>query len=135
MRKEEYINEVISKIENKKARREVEKELSAHIDDRISYYTDAGWDEETANEKTMEHMGEPKKVSEEMGKLHNKRLKTFLKILLSLFLIISILFLAQKIYFYFHQVKNHFYFHKHYIYVSRILQLFLASNTNCQKQN
>ena len=45
MRKEEYINEVISKIENKKAKAEVEKELSNHIDDRISYYTDAGWDE------------------------------------------------------------------------------------------
>ncbi len=70
MRKDEYINEVISKIENKKARREVEKELSAHIDDRISYYTDAGWDEETANEKAMEHMGKAEEVAEEMGKLH-----------------------------------------------------------------
>ncbi len=70
MRKDEYIQEVISRIENKKAKAEVEKELSNHIDDRISYYTDAGWDEETANEKAMEHMGAPEKVSEEMGKLH-----------------------------------------------------------------
>ena len=72
MRKEEYIQEVISRIENKKARREVEKELSAHIDDRISYYTDAGWDEQTANEKAMEHMGKSEEVAEEMGKLHRK---------------------------------------------------------------
>ena len=72
MRKDEYINEVISKIENKKARREVEKELSAHIDDRISYYTDAGYDEETANEKSIAHMGEPKKVGIQMAKLHKK---------------------------------------------------------------
>ena len=70
MRKEEYIREVVSRIENKKARREVEKELSAHIDDRISYYTDAGWDEETANVKAMEHMGTPEKVAEQMGILY-----------------------------------------------------------------
>ena len=72
MRKEEYINEVISKIENKKARREVEKELSAHIDDRISYYTDAGYDEETANIKAMEHMGEPENVGVQMASLYKK---------------------------------------------------------------
>lgn len=72
MRKEEYINEVISKIENNKARREVEKELSAHIDDRISYYTDAGWDEETANEKAVEQMGSPEKTASEFDKLYSK---------------------------------------------------------------
>jgi hypothetical protein len=82
MRKEEYIQEVISRIENKRAKIEVEKELSAHIDDRISYYTDAGWDEETANVKAMEHMGSPEKVSEEMGKLHvSNRKKKFIALM------------------------------------------------------
>ena len=71
MRKEEYIQEVISKIENKKARREVEKELSAHIDDRIAYYVDAGWDEDSANEKAMEHMGNVESVAEKLGLIHN----------------------------------------------------------------
>ena len=75
MRKDEYIREVVSHIDNKKAKREVEKELSAHIDDRISYYTDAGWDEETANEKAMEHMGEPEKQAEQLGKVHNNKSK------------------------------------------------------------
>ena len=85
MRKEEYIQEIISRIENKKAKQEVEKELSAHIDDRISYYTDAGWDEETANEKAMEHMGEPEKVSEEMGKLHDENYsKAFIALIVSI---------------------------------------------------
>ncbi len=70
MKKDEYIQEVISRIENKKARTEVEREISAHIDDRISYYTDAGWDEETANEKAIEHMGEPWQVAIQMSRLH-----------------------------------------------------------------
>ena len=72
MRKDEYISAVISQIQNKKARAEVEREISAHIDDRISYYTDAGWDEETANEKAVEHMGEPEKIGEQMSRLHKK---------------------------------------------------------------
>ena len=72
MRKEEYIQEVISRIENKRAKIEVEKELSAHIDDRISYYTDAGWDKETANEKALEHMGEAKEIGEQMALVHSK---------------------------------------------------------------
>jgi hypothetical protein len=50
----------------------VERELSAHIDDRVSYYVDAGWDEETANEKAMEHMGNAEDIAEKMSKVHNK---------------------------------------------------------------
>ena len=97
MKRDEYISAVISQIQNKKARTEVERELSAHIDDRISYYTDAGWDEETANEKAMEHMGEPEKVSEEMGKIHNKKISVFLKITISFFAVIVILIIAFRI--------------------------------------
>ncbi|MBE6836213.1 MAG: hypothetical protein E7515_08215 [Ruminococcaceae bacterium] len=90
MRKEEYIQEVISRIENKRAKQEVEKELSAHIDDRISYYTDAGYDEETANIKAMEHMGSPEKVSEEMEKLHKDR-RRWAFIALSAVIVINII--------------------------------------------
>lgn len=81
MRKEEYIQEVISRIENKKARREVEQELSAHIDDRISYYTDAGWDEQTANEKAMSNMGKTEDVADKMRKLHPKEYSKALLVL------------------------------------------------------
>ncbi len=70
MRKEDYIREVVSRIKNKKAKAEVEKELSNHIDDRISYYTDAGYDEQSANEKALAHMGEPRHVGAQMAKLH-----------------------------------------------------------------
>jgi len=94
MRKEEYINEVISKIENKKARREVEKELSAHIDDRILYYTDAGYDEQTATEKAMEHMGKAEDIAEKMGKIHNRKKKV---IIIVVSVICFIVFLPQLI--------------------------------------
>ena len=92
MRKEEYINEVISKIENKKARREVEKELSAHIDDRISYYTDAGWDEETANVKAMEHMGKAEDVADNMSRLHSSFIKRISPLTVAFILLFYIIF-------------------------------------------
>ncbi len=70
MRKEEYIQKVVSRIGDYVAKKDFERELSAHIEDRISYYLDAGWDEDTATEKALEHMGEPEEVAEKMGKLH-----------------------------------------------------------------
>ena len=106
MRKEEYIREVVSRIKNKKAKAEVEKELSNHIDDRISYYTDAGWDEATATEKAMEHMGEAESVAEKMGKIHNKKLGLFLKLVLSVVLIDALLVVAPRIYFYLQPVDS-----------------------------
>ncbi len=87
MRKDEYIQEVISRIENKKAKAEVEREISAHIDDRISYYTDAGWDEETANEKAMEHMGDAKEISQKLGMIHAPVLYTIFALVIILFTI------------------------------------------------
>ena len=87
MRKDEYISAVISQIQNKKARAEVEREISAHIDDRISYYTDAGWDEETANEKAMEHMGNAKDIAEKMGRIHNRKKKIIIIVVSSICLI------------------------------------------------
>ena len=103
MKKDEYIQEVISRIENKRAKQEVERELSAHIDDRISYYTDAGWDEETANEKAMEHMGDAQCVGTQMSKIHPstnnfviKKIMAYVMILIEAYVIITTLFLTCK---------------------------------------
>ena len=71
MKKDEYICEGVSRIKNKKARQDVARELYAHIDDRISYYTDAGWDEDAANEKAMSDMGKAEDISEKLGFIHN----------------------------------------------------------------
>ncbi len=43
MRKEEYIATAVSKITNKKAKRETEKELAAHIDELIDRYVNSGY--------------------------------------------------------------------------------------------
>lgn len=87
MKKEEYIAEVISLVKNKTTKREIQKELEAHIEDRISYYTDAGYDEEYATCKAVEKMGEPKAVAKSMEKLHNN----------SIYIILTVVFLLLYI--------------------------------------
>ena len=95
MHKDEYISAVISQIQNKRARAEVEREISAHIDDRISYYTDAGWDEVTASEKALAHMGDPCHVGAQMAKLHPS-VGTFLWIVFAYLMLHSFIILAYS---------------------------------------
>lgn len=71
MDKNTYLGEVVSLIRSKYAKREIYKELEAHIDDRITYYLESGYDEKYAEEKAIEHMGEASRVAENMQKLHN----------------------------------------------------------------
>ncbi len=70
MRKEEYIAEAVSKITNRKAKRETEKELAAHIDELIEFYLDRSGSKEEAEERAVADMGGPEKISEDMAKLH-----------------------------------------------------------------
>ena len=71
MNKQEYIDSIIYQIKNKGERALVKKELSDHIEDRISFYADAGYDEETATQRAMERMGNPDEVAKSMSNLHN----------------------------------------------------------------
>lgn len=84
---EEYIEKASENIKNKKVRDQFKKELYGHILDRAEFYTDSGYDEETALSKTLEQMGEPEAVSEEMKKVHGKveKIEYVLLILLILF--------------------------------------------------
>ena len=70
MRKDEYIATAVSKISNRKAKRETEKELAAHIDELVNHYTKNGWDADEAEERAVLDMGEAEAVSEKLGKLH-----------------------------------------------------------------
>lgn len=74
MKKEEYINEVTALIKNKTVRKDVKKELEAHIDDRIKYYLDAGYDEDVSVKRAVEMMGNPTEVAKSLEKLHNNTL-------------------------------------------------------------
>lgn len=61
--KDEYVVKAVSKIQNENAKFEVSYELESHIADRIEYYEEIGYDEETAAQKAVEHMGDPEAVS------------------------------------------------------------------------
>ncbi|MGN0519338.1 MAG: permease prefix domain 1-containing protein [Candidatus Fimenecus sp.] len=63
MNKDEYVVKAVSKIKNVNAKIEVSTELESHIADRIQYYKEIGYDEETAAQKAVEHMGDPEAVS------------------------------------------------------------------------
>lgn len=98
MKKEEYIAEVISLVKNKTTKREIQRELEAHIDDRISYYTDAGYDEEYATDQAVEKMGNPKTVAKSMEKLHNNIIYIILTVVFLLLYIGGMVFADIKSY-------------------------------------
>lgn len=72
MDRQEYINAILEQIDSKAVKREIEKELTAHIDDREQYYREIGYDGETAAQKAMEHMGSPEAAADGFAKVHEK---------------------------------------------------------------
>ena len=73
MTREEYIESVVSKIKDKGAKAEVEAEIAAHLDDRMEFYLNAGYDENYALSHAIERMGDSDKYSEDLSKLHEDR--------------------------------------------------------------
>ncbi|MCH5170934.1 MAG: hypothetical protein J1F24_06590, partial [Oscillospiraceae bacterium] len=69
MNRQEYINTILEYVDGKAVKREIKKELSAHIDDREQYYRDIGYDDETAAQKAMEHMGSPEAAADGFSKV------------------------------------------------------------------
>lgn len=67
---DEFVKDSAKLIRNDKEREQFEREMKNHILDRVEYYTDAGYDEETAIEKALGHMGESEDVSTQMGMVH-----------------------------------------------------------------
>lgn len=70
MDRQEYLNKILEQIDNKTLREEIEKEMSAHIDDREQYYRDCGYDSETAASKAVERMGSPEAAADGFSKVH-----------------------------------------------------------------
>lgn len=73
MTREEYISAVLKEISSGRKRNMVKREIESHIDDRIEYYTDCGFDADTAASKAVEHMGDPKKAGEEFGRVYHEK--------------------------------------------------------------
>ena len=72
MDRQEYINTILEQIDSKSVKREIEREITAHIDDREQYYREIGYDDETAAQKAMEHMGSPEAAADGFAKVHKK---------------------------------------------------------------
>ena len=49
---------------------QVQRELEDHIEDDISFYTDAGYEREKAENMAMSRMGAPEEMARELGRLH-----------------------------------------------------------------
>ena len=84
-----YLNTVRRNIKNKKLHAAICAELESHLQDSADFYVEIGYDEETANRKALEDMGEPTTVGESMAKLH--KLSGWQKFLFSGFLFVAVL--------------------------------------------
>ena len=101
MRKDEYIASAVSKISNRKAKRETEAELAEHIDELTESYLDRNMTAEEAEQRAVADMGTPESVSSSLGKLHTgagKRVYIALLILMSFFGICETFGLANVFY-------------------------------------
>ena len=93
MTKEEYLESILSYIDDKYARLEVKAELEAHLDDRIAFYTDAGYNYDYALDKAIEKMGDARSLGMQLDAVHsNKKAQILIWITAGLFLITAVLF-------------------------------------------
>ena len=70
MKKEEYLHKALLLVSNPYTKARVQRELEDHIEDEISFYTDAGYEREKAENMAMSRMGAPEKMARELGRLH-----------------------------------------------------------------
>lgn len=71
MSKKDYISSASKKIYNYNEKKSVEDELDSHISEKIAYWTEIGYDDETAEQKALESMGDAELICDELGELHN----------------------------------------------------------------
>ena len=70
MKKEEYLHKALLLVSNPYTKAQVQRELEDHIEDDISFYTDAGYEREKAENMAMSRMGAPEEMARELGRLH-----------------------------------------------------------------
>lgn len=99
---QDYINRVVVPISDEAVKLETAREIRAHLDERIEFYKEIGYDDETAEEKAVEDMGDPEPVGASLSRLHPKgRVVTAILAVLPLFLVVlpihwTTLLLEQK---------------------------------------
>lgn len=71
MTRDEYVESIVSQIDDKAAREEFRHEIEAHLDDRITFYTDAGYDYDYALDKAIGRMGDTATIGAQMNNLYD----------------------------------------------------------------
>lgn len=79
-KKEDYLNVVVKQVKYIFAREEIRQELQTHINEKIEYLIDEGFDKDEAEDIALNDMGNP----EEIGKLLNKEHSPLIGYLLSI---------------------------------------------------
>lgn len=97
MKREDYINEVTALIKNKTVRKDVRKEIEAHIDDRMEYYLNAGYDEDVSLTKALEKMGNPTEIAKSLEKIHNNTLWIILSLVFLILYISGLVYATYNI--------------------------------------
>lgn len=92
MNRDEYINRVIALVRSHADKREIRRELEAHIDDRIEYFTEAGYESDAATQRAIEKMGSPTDVAVSMEKLHNYTHWVIMSVAFTLLYIVGLVF-------------------------------------------
>lgn len=82
MNKKDYLDKIVSKIYNWQSKIYVKTEIEEHINTNIEKYKEIGYDDETAEEKAIELMGDDEIVAQQLGAVHNQRKKPALAIIL-----------------------------------------------------
>ncbi len=72
MKVQDYINRVVMPFSDEAAKLETAREIRAHLEERIEFYKEIGYDDETAEEKAIEDMGDPEPVGASLSRLHPK---------------------------------------------------------------
>ena len=72
--KEDYLEQMIGEIRNRKAKCLIAEEIDQHIEDQKAFFMEEGDDDQIAMVKTLEQMGDPMEVGKQLDKIHRPRI-------------------------------------------------------------
>lgn len=73
MGKKDYLDKIVSKIYNRQSKIKVLAEIEDHLDENINKFKEIGYDDEIAESKAIELMGDDEIVAQQLGQIHNKK--------------------------------------------------------------
>ena len=83
----EFLNNVCEKIKYKPIRNEISEELKNHIDEQKEVFIQSGIEENVAEEKAIENMGNAEELGKKLNKIHRPKLDWKLVLLILILLV------------------------------------------------